>query len=96
MDFKTQAGMGLTLWKQYGPRDFYYRFREWCGFQGRNRSYQKSKELYFPSREEQNAQREKIWDYAPLISIVVPAYETDRVFLRQLIDSVLQQTYGKL
>ncbi len=96
MDFKTQARMGLTLWKQYGPRDFYYRFREWCGFQGRNRSYQKSKELYFPSREEQNAQREKIWDYAPLISIVVPAYETDRVFLRQLIDSALQQTYGKL
>lgn len=31
-----------------------------------------------------------------LISILVPAYETPELFLRQMIDSVLQQSYGRL
>ncbi len=33
---------------------------------------------------------------APRFSVVVPAYETDPVFMRELIDSVLAQTYGYL
>ena len=94
MDFRTQAGMGLALLKQYGFRDFYYRFREWCDFQARNRRYRACQDSYFPSEEELQRQRQKKWDYEPLISIVVPAYETDRTFLRQLLDSVLCQTYG--
>lgn len=36
------------------------------------------------------------FEYAPLVSIVVPAYETAPVFLRQLVDSVLEQTYSNL
>lgn len=96
MDFKTQAGMGFALLKQYGIRDFYYRFREWCDFQTRNRRYRKCQDSYFPSEEELEFQRQKKWEYEPLISIVVPTYETDRTFLCQLLDSVLCQTYGKL
>ncbi len=96
MDFKTQASMGFALLKQYGLRDFYYRFREWCDFQTRNRRYRKCLDSYFPSEEELLAQRQKKWEYEPLISIIVPTYETDRTFLRQLLDSVLCQTYGKL
>ena len=34
--------------------------------------------------------------FSPLISILVPAYETPELFLRQMIDSVLQQSYGRL
>ena len=94
MDFKTQAGMGMALLKQYGIRDFYYRFREWCQFQARNRRYRECKSSYFPSPGELQAQREKQWPYQPLISIVVPAFETDPAFLRQLLDSVIAQTYG--
>lgn len=96
MDFKTQAGMGISLLKQYGIRDFYYRFREWCDFQIRNKRYKKNRELYFPNEAELKQQREKKWEYQPLVSIVVPTYETDEVFLRQLIESVLEQTYGNL
>lgn len=96
MDFKTQAGMGMTLLKQYGIRDFYYRFREWCDFQIRNRRYQKNRDSYFPGEQELEMQRKKQWAFAPLISIVVPTYETDERFLRQLLDSVLGQTYGNL
>lgn len=96
MDFKTQAGMGLALLKQYGIRDFYYRFREWCDFQTRNRRYKNNRSSYFPTEGELNEQREKRWEFEPLVSIVVPAYETDEIFLRQLLDSVLGQTYGNL
>lgn len=96
MDFKTQAGMGISLLKQYGIRDFYYRFREWCDFQTRNRRYKKNRKFYFPTEAELKQQREKKWGYEPLVSIVVPTYETDEVFLRQLLDSVLGQTYGNL
>ncbi len=31
--------------------------------------------------------------YRPLVSIVVPCYKTDRVYLRELLDSVLAQNY---
>ena len=33
------------------------------------------------------------FDYMPLVSIVVPCYKTDRVYLRELLDSVLAQSY---
>ncbi|MBS4780058.1 MAG: glycosyltransferase family 2 protein [Collinsella sp.] len=32
--------------------------------------------------------------YRPLVSIVVPCYKTDQVYLRELLDSVLSQSYG--
>lgn len=34
--------------------------------------------------------------YRPLLSIVVPCYKTDRVYLRELLDSVLAQSYDNL
>lgn len=96
MDFKTQAGMGMRLLRQYGAKDFYCRFREWCNFQTGNHRYQKNRSSYFPDRQELERQRGVAWEFAPLISIVVPTYETAEHFLRQLIDSVLAQTYGNL
>ncbi len=39
-------------------------------------------------------QREHKFSYAPLISIVVPVYRTGEVFLREMIGSVINQTYA--
>ncbi len=47
-----------------------------------------------PSTAELRQQRETVFQDAPLISILVPAYETDSFFLGSLIDSVIEQTYG--
>ena len=44
-------------------------------------------------QEEAAAQRAHHFSYEPLISIVVPAYETDKTFLRELITCVIKQTY---
>ena len=46
-----------------------------------------------PSQEELDRMRERIWEHPFKISILVPAYETDPVFFRQMIDSVRAQTY---
>ena len=49
---------------------------------------------YFPNEEELDKQRKKVFKYAPLISIIVPTYETETTFLEQLLDSIEQQTYS--
>lgn len=46
-----------------------------------------------PSAEELARQREAVFRNAPFISILVPAYETDEVFLDALLDSAAAQTY---
>lgn len=43
---------------------------------------------------EQRAQESHRFSYEPLISIVVPAYETDETYLEDLLDSVRNQTYS--
>lgn len=47
-----------------------------------------------PSAKELAAQRTHIWVNAPKVSVLVPAYETDEGFLRELIESVRAQTYS--
>lgn len=46
-----------------------------------------------PSASVLKQQRETVFEKMPLISILVPAYETDERFLSALIDSVTAQTY---
>ncbi len=45
------------------------------------------------TKKELDEQREHTFEYNPLISLVIPLYETDHKFFCQLIDSVLNQTY---
>ena len=39
-------------------------------------------------------QRKTVFDKQPKISIIVPTYRTPEVFLREMMDSVVNQTYG--
>ncbi len=47
----------------------------------------------FPSEEEARKERETRFAYMPQISILVPLYNTDETMLREMIESVLYQTY---
>ncbi len=47
----------------------------------------------FPDEERVNAERGEIFERMPLISILVPLYNTPEDFLRDMIESVLDQTY---
>lgn len=47
----------------------------------------------FPSEEQAKRERETKFAYMPKISILVPLYNTDETMLKEMIDSVLYQTY---
>lgn len=86
--------VSLRFWKEHGLRalmrksigkikgiDSDYEYAEW---------HEKTK----PSPEELGLQREARFSCNPKFSIVVPLYMTPDHFLRELIESVLNQTYG--
>lgn len=82
---------GFSYWKQYGFREFRVRLSE------RMEEVETDYETWFlkgrPSEEELAAQRERIWDDPPKISVVVPLFHTPERFLREMIESVRSQTY---
>ena len=47
----------------------------------------------FPSEEVRKQEEETVFDYMPVISILVPLYNTPQNFLEQMIGSVEYQTY---
>lgn len=57
------------------------------------RAYVKHWQEYCMTGEEWKIQRNTNFDHMPLVSLVVPAYETPREFLTALVESVQQQTY---
>ena len=50
-------------------------------------------QAYVPDQETLEAQKKHKFDYRPLISIAVPAYQTPVEFLKQMIESLISQTY---
>ncbi len=48
----------------------------------------------FPSEETRKEQENAVFEKMPLVSILVPLYNTPEKFLRDMIGSVLYQTYG--
>ena len=57
------------------------------------RAYKSYGTLSFPSPEEAKAEAGTVFDRKIRFSILVPLYNTPEVFLRQMIDSVVAQTY---
>ena len=83
---------GLRYLKHYGPKEFWVRLHE--RFEPEEIPYGPWYEAYIPTEEILRKQSRKKFAYAPRISIVVPAYRTPEVFLRQMIESVRSQTYA--
>lgn len=82
---------GLRYLKHYGPKEFWVRLHE--RFEPEEIPYGPWYEAYVPTEEELKKQAKKKFAYLPRISIVVPAYKTPEIFLRQMIESVRSQTY---
>lgn len=59
------------------------------------KSYKEWYEEHCPTKEELMHQREVEFSVQPLISIVVPTYQTPIPFLKDMIDSVRKQSYEK-
>ena len=83
---------GLRYFKHYGPKEFWVRLHE--RFEPEEVPYGPCYEAYIPDDTELEKQRKHKFSYSPLISVAVPAFRTPEVFLRQMIDSLLAQTYS--
>ena len=82
---------GLRYMKHYGPKEFWIRLHE--RFEPEEVPYGLWYEEYKVKPEELEKQKKKKWNYEPKISVVVPAYKTPEKFLREMIDSLLAQSY---
>ena len=69
---------GLLYLKHYGPREFWIRLHE--RFEPEEIPYGPWYAAYVPDQTVLDKQRKKKFVYAPLISVVVPAYRTPQLF----------------
>ena len=83
---------GFRYMKHYGPKEFWIRLHE--RFEPEEVPYGLWYRAYIPTEETVETQRKQKFDYSPLISIAVPAYQTPVEFLRQMIESLIVQTYS--
>lgn len=82
---------GFRYLKHYGPKEFWIRLHE--RFEPEEVPYGPWYQAYVPDQETLEAQKNHKFDYRPLISIAVPAYQTPVEFLKQMIESLISQTY---
>ena len=82
---------GLRYLKHFGLKEFLIRLQE--RMEPEDIPYGPWYEHYRPSKEELERQEKRNWKKKTLFSVVVPVYRTPETFLREMIDSVLSQTY---
>ena len=68
--------------------------RERKRFRKANKPYRRLAEKFTLYPEHLAAQRNHAFDYTPKISLIVPVYEPDTEYFRQLVESVKNQTYA--
>ena len=82
--------------KNYGLSKLYLKARDRLERDRLEKNYQEFLFAGRPVESELQLQREHRFSYEPLISIVVPVYRTPEAFLREMVESVLGQTYASL
>lgn len=85
--------VAMDFWKEHGLKALVLKSKH--KLQGLDNDYDYGEwyKLTEPTREELAAQREEQFSYCPKFSIVVPVYKTPEKYLKEMIDSVLAQTY---
>lgn len=92
MKFKDKV---INYYKEHGIRGVAWRVVEkMTGIHHGSISYEKWIRQNTPDGTELEKERAEQFPYTPLFSIVVPLYRTKEEYLRELIGSVRDQTYG--
>ena len=87
--------VALDFWKENGLRAL---IKKSCHkIQGLDNDYDYGEwyDLTKPTEEDLKAQRETHFDREPLFSVVIPVYKTPERYLKEMLDSILDQTYGQ-
>ena len=82
---------GYAYLRQYGLKEFKVRLAE--RFEEASVDYSEWCRAAMLTEEQLRKQRETVWENPPVISVVVPVYNTPELYLRQMIESVQNQTY---
>ncbi|MCI8858086.1 MAG: glycosyltransferase [Lachnospiraceae bacterium] len=85
---------GIRYFKHYGPKAFWNRLRD--KLEPEDVPYAPWFEKYKAGEEElaRQVRQEQKFVYRPLISVVVPCYQTPEDYLLQMLDSVRLQSYS--
>ena len=85
---------GVRYLKNYGAVEFVKKVVQKAeGYRNRPSLYNKWYPKHMASQQELEKQRGTAFAYEPLISIVIPLYNTPIPYLKELLDSVQAQTY---
>ncbi len=92
MNMET-VNVAVEFGKKHGLKALFLKSKH--KLQGIDNDYDYSEwyEMTKPSPEELEKQRKTVFAYQPLLSIVIPAYKTPEKYLREMLDSILAQTY---
>lgn len=91
-DLKVLYEKSVLYLKRKGMRQFLKRLAD--EVKGKDSiSYERWQKKYGTGKKELAAQRQHTFAYSPKISIVIPLYRTPERFLKEVIQSVEQQTY---
>lgn len=91
---KNKIEKGLMYLQHYGvKRTVTKTFLKAIGHDQEHYSYRKFLKEHPLTEEELDKQRHTVFTYNPVISIVIPLYNTPEKFLTELIESFLNQTY---
>ena len=82
--------------KKNGVSNTYYKVKEKQAKNQAMKSYGEERLLKLPSKEELEAQKKRNFVKEITFSIVVPTFQTPEGFLRQMIESVLGQTFCRV
>lgn len=93
MNMET-VNVALEFGKKHGIKALFLKSKH--KLQGLDNDYDYGEwyNLTKPTGEELETQRQTIFPYQPKLSIVIPAYKTPEKYLREMLDSILHQTYG--
>ena len=91
-------GSIIFYFKRYGIKGFFQKLAAKVGGSSLNLNTDRLYKLWIeknePKEEELLKHKKKVFNNAPLISIAVPVYETPLKFLKEMLTSVVNQTYS--
>lgn len=85
--------VAMDFWKEHGLKALVVKSKH--KLQGLDNDYDYGEwyDLTKPTEEELEAQKKKLFDFEPKLSIAIPAYKTPERYLKEMLDSILEQTY---
>lgn len=92
MGLTKKAAYAVGMIRKHGLRGLAIKVME-TKYEPIDHEYTKNWQNYMVTKEEWKVQRNTLFEYMPLVSVVVPLYETPECFLRELIEGMLGQSY---